>query len=207
MNAEDYFQLPPSLIAFAELFRSDSYPWDWIRQVQPALALERFIPKRTTIPDSFQIHGFAYFHPSVSFPAFGCLNGPAWLGEGVVLEPGVLIKGNVIIGAGCTVGAGAILENCLLLENVRVSPRALIADSVLGNGTFIGVGASVIAQRMAATRFPETGVLGVSSLEALGSVLGDNVEIGHHALITPGSVLKPHTQVQNGAVFSAPLPH
>ena len=189
MNAEDYFHLPPSLTVFAEFFRHDSFPWDWIRQVAPALEVERFIPKRNIMPNGFQLRGFAYIHPSVSLPLFGSLEGPAWLGEGVVLEPGVVLKGNVIIGAGCSVGAGAIMENCLLLERVRVSPRA-----------------SLIAQRMAASKLPETGALNFSSLEALGCVIGDMVEIGHHSVITPGSVIGPKTRVRNGVVYSAQLP-
>ena len=206
MNAEDYFHLPPSLTVFAEFFRHDSFPWDWIRQVAPALEVERFIPKRNIMPNGFQLRGFAYIHPSVSLPLFGSLEGPAWLGEGVVLEPGVVLKGNVIIGAGCSVGAGAIMENCLLLERVRVSPRALITDSVIGNDAFVGVGASLIAQRMAASKLPETGALNFSSLEALGCVIGDMVEIGHHSVITPGSVIGPKTRVRNGVVYSAQLP-
>jgi NDP-sugar pyrophosphorylase family protein len=206
MNAEDFFQLPLSLKAFAEFFRTDVFPWDWIRQVGPALDMERFVPKRSAIPDGFQTKGFAYLHPSVSFPLFGSLEGPAWLGEGVVLEPGVVLRGNVIIGAGCTVGAGAVLENCLLLEGVRVSPQALIADSVVGNGSFIGVGTSIIARRLTASARSESTALGFASLEALGSVIGDRAELGHHSLIMPGSVLTPDTRVPDGMVYSSPLP-
>lgn len=207
MNARDFFQLPPSLMAFTEFFHADSFPWDWIRQVGPALEMERFVPRRSMMPEGFQTKGFSYSHPSVKFPLFGSMEGPAWLGEGVVLEPGVVLKGHVIIGAGSTIGAGAVLENCLLLEDVRVSPRALVADSVVGNGAFIGTGSSLIPRRMTPARPSEAGVLGFPSLESLGSVLGDMVEIGHHTLITPGSVLVPHTRVSDGIVFSSPLRH
>lgn len=210
MNAEEFFQLPPSLLPFAEAFLPDAFPWDWIRRIQPALEQERFVPKRGAVPEGFQMRGFAYIHPSVSFPLFGALEGPCWLAEGVVLEPGVVLKGNVILGAGCTVGSGAVLENCLLLEHVRISARALVVDSVVGNHAFLGVGASVLSHRLEVggvlKRESAVGAVGPVPFETLGSVLGDGVVVGHHALIRPGSVLPPDTRVAEASVFHAPLP-
>ena len=38
MKASEFFALPPSLALFAKHFRADVPPWEWLKQIAPALA-------------------------------------------------------------------------------------------------------------------------------------------------------------------------
>ncbi len=77
-----------------------------------------------------------WVHPSASLG--GCRpSGPAWVGEGAVLEPGAQLGELVSVGPAARVGAGARLERVAVLDGAAVPPGTLLADAVVAPGEVV----------------------------------------------------------------------
>ncbi|MGH7831928.1 MAG: acetyltransferase [Candidatus Binatia bacterium] len=99
--------------------------------------------QRKALYDSFKkaafeipilIHPSAYVDPS------------ATLGEGCVVCMGSLIGTDVTVGSNSIVNSGAIVDHeCRLENDVHIAPGVRLAGRVaIGEGTFVGIGATVI---------------------------------------------------------------
>ncbi|HLP03270.1 MAG TPA: UDP-N-acetylglucosamine diphosphorylase [Opitutaceae bacterium] len=207
MKASDFFTLPPSLAAFAPFFAADAHPWEWLKQIGPALAAADFTGGQT-IPPGVHAEGQVFVHPTAQLPAYATLIGPIWIGPETKLLPGCYLRGNVIVGARCTVGHNAELKNALLMDRVQVPHRPYVGDSILGNAAHLGAGAVLsnlrLDQQPITVRLPsgtfETG------LRKFGAILGDAAEVGCNAVLQPGTLLGPRALVMPTMAFGGYLP-
>jgi hypothetical protein len=101
VQASDFFALPPSLARFAPFFPAGAAPWEWLKQIGPALAGADLRASEVQIPPGIRVEGSVWLHPTVKLPAYATLIGPAWIGAKTELRPGAFIRGNVIVGEGC----------------------------------------------------------------------------------------------------------
>src|SRR5580698_7078890 len=101
LKASDLFTLPPSLALFRGFFAADAAPWDWVKQVGPALAAHPFGAAPSDVPAGVHIEGNVFLGEGVVLPAQATILGPAWIGTGCQIRPGAYIRGNVIAGEGC----------------------------------------------------------------------------------------------------------
>jgi mannose-1-phosphate guanylyltransferase len=62
------------------------------------------------------------------------LSGPAWVGEGAVLEAGVRLGAAVSVGPGARVGAGASLLRVAVLDGAEVPAGARLVDALVAPG-------------------------------------------------------------------------
>ena len=191
MNAAEYFTLPPSLVVFASPFEADALPWEWIKQIAPALQSYRFEEELPTVPSGVSIEGHVYIHPTVKLPSYATIIGPAWIGPHTEIRPGAYIRGNVIIGADCVIGNACEFKNCLLMDRVQVPHFSYVGDSILGNEAHLGAGVICSNLRLDQQEqivhheemFYETG------LRKFGAILGDGAEVGCNAVLMPGTIL------------------
>jgi UDP-N-acetylglucosamine diphosphorylase / glucose-1-phosphate thymidylyltransferase / UDP-N-acetylgalactosamine diphosphorylase / glucosamine-1-phosphate N-acetyltransferase / galactosamine-1-phosphate N-acetyltransferase len=209
MKASDFFSLPTSLAPFAEHFRPDVAPWDWLKQIGPALAaLADASELPAERPPGVHFEGKVWLHPTVKLPAYATILGPAWIGAHTEIRPGAFIRGNVIVGEKCVLGNACEFKNCLLMDNVAVPHFNYVGDSILGNRAHFGAG--VICSNLRLDQQPvvvrteertyETG------LKKFGAILGDEAEVGCNAVLNPGSVLGRRALVTPTIAFSGYLP-
>jgi NDP-sugar pyrophosphorylase family protein len=207
MKASDFFTLPESLASFATFFPANVAPWEWLRQIGPALKAQEFTGGKD-LPPGVHAEGPVFIHPTAQLPHTATLIGPVWIGPEAKLLPGCFLRGNVIVGARCTVGHNAEIKNSLLLDGVQVPHRPYIGDSVLGNGAHLGAGVVLsnlrLDQKPIVLRLP-TGVF-ETGLRKFGAILGDNAEIGCNAVLRPGTLLGPRALVMPTMAFGGYLP-
>ena len=208
MPASDYFALPPSLAVFAPHFRAESAPWDWLREIVPALAAQPFADPLPPRPPGVQITGPVYLHPTVRLPHTATIIGPAWIGEGSEIRPGAIIRGHVIAGARCVLGNSCEFKHCLLLDDVQVPHFSYVGDSILGNGAHLGAGAILsnlrLDQKSVIVRTPDGAI--DTGLKKFGAILGDRAEVGCNAVLNPGTLLGKRALVMPSIAFSGYLP-
>lgn len=70
---------------------------------------------------------------------------PAFVGDGVRIDPSASIGPNVVIGDGCEIGAGAVVCDAVLWDGVRVAANAHVSDAILASTVAIGERAVVSA--------------------------------------------------------------
>ncbi len=208
MKASDFFALPPSLARFAPFFPADLGPWEWLKQIGPALAgvvAESSGPK---IPPGVHVEGKVWIHPSVKLPAYATIIGPVYLGANTQIRPGAFIRGQVIAGEGCVLGNASEFKNCLLLDGVQAPHFNYVGDSILGNGAHLGAGAICsnlrLDQAEVVLRLPAGPVH--TGLKKFGAVLGDRAEVGCNAVLNPGTLLGPRALVMPCTAFGGFLP-
>ncbi len=210
MNAQQLFELPPSLRYFQVFFTPEVAPWEWIKAIKPALASVDFksLPKRADIPSGVSISGDVYIDPTVKLPPFARIEGPAWIGEGTEIRPGAYIRGQVIIGAGCVVGNSCEYKNSLLLDKVQSPHYNYVGDSLLGNGSHLGAGVICsnlrLDQKIVQAYVP--GGRTDTGMRKLGAILGDYAEVGCNASLQPGTILGKYAVVMPVMAFGGYLP-
>ena len=208
MKASEFFALPTSLARFARFFPADGAPWEWLKQIGPALEAAQFEASDLKIPAGVQVTGRVWLHPTVKLPAFAVIQGPAYIGAGTDIRPGAFIRGNVITGEGCVLGNSCEFKNCLLLDGVQVPHFNYVGDSILGNRAHLGAGAICsnlrLDQREVMIKLP-SGPVG-TGLKKFGAVLGDRAEVGCNAVLNPGALLGPRALVMPCVSFDGYLP-
>ncbi len=134
-----------------------------------------------------------------------------------ILEQGVVIKGPAIIGKNCFVAAHAYIRGPVWLgERVKIGPgteikqSALFSDSAFAHFNYIGdsiIGSFVNfeAGSIAANHFNERPNKSIcvavhgqridTGCEKFGALVGDQCKIGANAVLSPGTILSPHTIV------------
>ncbi len=208
MQAADFFALPPSLAAFAAAFRPEVAPWDWIKQIGPALQAHRFDGALPKLQPGVHVEGFVHLDPTVKLPPQATIIGPAWIGPRTEIRPGAFIRGNVIVGADGVLGNACEFKNCLLLDRVQVPHFSYVGDSVLGNGAHLGAGVICsnlrLDQQEVVVRLPAGPV--ATGLRKFGAILGDEAEVGCNAVLQPGTLLGRRSLVMPLTPFGGILP-
>ena len=209
MKAFEFFTLPPSLAAFASFFAAEAAPWEWLRQIGPALAAWRFeSPPLISKPAGVHLEGPVYLHPTVKLPPYAVIIGPVWIGPNTEIRAGALVRTNVIVGAGCVLGNACEYKNCLLMDDVQTPHYNYVGDSILGNGAHFGAGVICsnlrLDQRDVVVRTADSAV--DTGLRKLGAIVGERAEVGCNAVLNPGSLLGPRALVMPTVAFSGYLP-
>ena len=208
MKASDFFALPPSLARFAPFFPADVAPWEWLKNIGPALEAAQFAANEVRIPPGVHVEGRVWLHPSVKLPAYATIIGPVWIGANTQIRPGAFIRGNVITGEKCVLGNASEFKNCLLLDSVQAQHFNYVGDSLLGNGAHLGAGVICSNLRLdqgeVMVKLPGGPV--PTGLRKFGAVLGDKAEVGCNAVLNPGTLLGPRALVTPCTSFSGYLP-
>ncbi len=140
--------------------------------------------------------------------AYSVVEGPVWLGEGVVVGPQSHIRSYTVMHDGAEVGAFVEVKASVLLENVKAKHLAYIGDSVVGEGSNIAAG-TVIANLRHDSRAVKScsgGRVVNTGLRKLGAVLGAWVKTGVNSSVSPGTRIGPCSWLEEGAVARHDVP-
>lgn len=107
------------------------------------------------------------------------------------------IRGGVIVGKKCVIGNSCELKNCIIFDNCQIPHFNYIGDSIMGYHSHIGAGVIVTNLKSDKTNITikfdneviETG------LRKMGSIIGDNVEIGCNSTLFPGTIIYSNTNI------------
>ncbi len=207
VKASDFFALPNSLAVFRSFFPPDTAPWEWLKQIGPALDVHLHAPRTPKIPAGIHVEGRVHIDPSVTLPGHATIIGPAWIGAGTEVRPGAFIRGNVIVGEGCILGNASEFKNCLLMDEVQAPHFNYVGDSILGNRAHLGAGAICSNYRLDHKDVPVHLPSGTvdTGLRKFGAILGDEAEVGCNAVLNPGTLLGPRSLVMPAMSFGGVL--
>ncbi len=206
LKSSDFFALPPSLALFRAFFAAEAPPWEWVKQIGPAVAAHKFGPA-PKVPAGVHIEGNVFLGEGVSLPGHATIIGPVWIGAGTQIRPGAFIRGNVITGEGCVLGNSSEFKNCLLMDGVQAPHFNYVGDSILGNKAHLGAGAICSNLRLDQKNVYvqlETGPVD-TGLKKFGAILGDSAEVGCNAVLNPGTFLGRRSLVMPAIAFGGIL--
>lgn len=184
----------PAHTEHSEIFDGVRYPWEIIPLIQEYL---EYAKDSFAIDASVDASHASYLGKNIAIGAGTIIepgvviHGPAIIGKNCRIRTGAYIRGNVIIGDNCIIGNSTEIKNSLLCNDVAAPHFNYIGDSVLGYKVHLG--ASVVISNLktppseiTVTTLEQTFKTG---LQKFGAAIGDNTEIGAHAVLNPGTII------------------
>lgn len=150
------------------------------KQVWLALSnIEKYLRKKIII------------HPSVIIEPYVHIIGPVFIGKNTTLRSGAYIRENVIIGEKCIIGHASEIKNSIILSNSVTAHFNYVGDSIVGRNVNIAGSASFANLRLdrqkVTVKLKEEKI--PTNLDKFGAVIGDNTQIGMHAVLNPGTII------------------
>lgn len=123
--------------------------------------------------------------------------GPCIIDDDCQIRVNAFIRGNVIIGKGAVVGNSSEVKNSILFDEAKIPHFNYIGDSILGHKAHFGAGSltSNVKSDESIVKVTLNGNKYDTNMKKIGSVVGDNVEIGCNAVLTPGVVIGRNSTV------------
>lgn len=119
------------------------------------------------------------------------IRGPCIIGNNCTIRHGAYLRGDVLIGDNCVVGHDTEIKNTIFLNNVQAGHFNYIGDSILGNNVNLGAGAKCANLRLDHKEIYVIieGEKIATGRRKLGSIIGDNSQLGCNCVANPGTIL------------------
>jgi NDP-sugar pyrophosphorylase family protein len=145
------------------------------------------------------LQGQVYISEGVTIEPTAMIQGPTYIGPGSEIRHGAYIRGTTYIGKDCVVGHTTEVKGSCFLDGAKAGHFAYVGDCVLGREVNLGAGTKIANLRLKQDEVyykdPSTGLRMPSGLRKFGAILGDHVQTGCNSVLSPGSLLLPHTGV------------
>ena len=170
------------------LFKKKQYPWEVIIDLDKEIIS---LGKNLSKDEYDEIKENVWVSKQTTIHENAIIDAPAIIGKNTELRPGAWIRGNVIIGNNCIIGNSTEVKNSILFNYVGASHFNYIGDSIIGYNTHLGAGSitSNIRLDRKNIKIKYMDKLIDTNMLKLGAVIGDNVEIGCHCVINPGTII------------------
>jgi len=128
------------------------------------------------------------------------IKGPALIGKGCEIRQGAYLRGNVVVGDHCVIGHNTEIKNSILMDYTEAGHFNYIGDSIIGSYVNLGAGSRLANLEFRSSEnkrdmlFPRI-LMEVDGKEIhtgrskFGAVLGDYVEVGCNAVLSPAVLL------------------
>ena len=191
LNCKFLFSFSSAL--FESIFSNFDYPWQIVPHIKEITErmIERGIDGYSLLCDGILIGKDARIAPSA------LITPPAIIGHNTEIRHGAYIRGSVIIGEMCVIGNSSEVKNSIIMDRSEIPHFNYVGDSVLGEHAHLGAGAicsNLRSDRQAVKIKVGSGYID-TGFRKLGAILGDNVEIGCGAVLSPGTVVGKNTSV------------
>lgn len=177
-----------------ELFEKTEYPWE----VLPMIG--EFIKKIgvTLSKDEYEKVGDNIWIAKTAIVASSAeIKGPAIIGKNAEIRHCAFIRGNAIVGESAVVGNSTELKNVILFNKVQVPHYNYVGDSILGYKSHMGAGsiASNLKSDKSLVTIHYKGNNIETHIKKMGTILGDEVEVGCGSVLNPGTIIGKKTNI------------
>ncbi len=119
------------------------------------------------------------------------IKGPAIIGRNCQIRHNAYLREDVIVGDNCVVGNSCELKNVMLFNNCQVPHFNYVGDTILGHKSHLGAGVTISNVKLDKSNVTVEidGKPLDTGLRKFGALVGDQVEIGCHTVLNPGSIL------------------
>lgn len=140
-----------------------------------------------------QIEKYVWIHKTASIDFTTKLIGPLIIGRNSILRFSSFIRGNVIIGDNVVIGNSVEIKNSIIFDEVKIPHLSYVGDSIIGYSSHIGAGTILSNCRLDKKKIKVNNIS--TNLNKLGSILGENVEIGCSSVLNPGTIIFENTRI------------
>jgi NDP-sugar pyrophosphorylase family protein len=173
------------------LFEQTTYLWEILPKIKDYLQRQLKPANLGTLIGKPFIGENVFIGKGTTIEEGAMIKGPAWIGEGCELRKGCYIRENVIIGNGVVIGNSSEIKNALIFDEAQIPHFNYVGDSILGFRAHLGAGAILSNVRLDRGEVIVTAESQkiATGLKKFGAILGDRVEVGCNAVLSPGSII------------------
>ena len=140
-----------------------------------------------------------YISEGAKVEPYAMINGPCFLAPGAVVRHAAYLRGYVYAAKGAVIGHTTEVKESFFFPEAKAAHFAYIGNSVLGSHVNLGAGVKIanlkLRKDIVSITHPELNKPQSTGLKKMGAIIGDNVQIGCNAVLSPGSLLLPGTGV------------
>lgn len=172
----------------------DGRPWDVVQQAASLIQSAIY-----QLDQGYEICGDIAVHCTATVEDGAVLKGPAIIGPGCFVAATAYLRGGIYLGENCIVGPACELKTSFMFPGSKIAHLNFVGDSLLGSRVNVEAGAIIANYRNELTEKQIRIVVGDDVVETgtdkFGCLVGDDVRIGANAVIAPGALLPPETEV------------
>jgi NDP-sugar pyrophosphorylase family protein len=208
---EDFFDLKH--FTFADIFDDVEYVWESIRRIVAFISqragVSRAIGLGTLIHEAAILDGGPIeFGRDCIVEGGAYIRGPALFGNRVTVRHGAYVRGNLLAGDDCVIGHATEIKDTILLDGAKAPHFAYVGNSILGNRVNLGAGTKLSNLKIIPSNIlvRALGKVVDTGLHKLGSIVGDDTEIGCNCVLNPGLLIGPRSVVYPNTNISGYVP-
>lgn len=185
------------------------YPWHLfnMRDYLFKKYLKKSVGKNAKIAGSAEIIGNVSVGDNVTIMEKAVIKGPCYIGNNVFIGNNAILRGGVNIEDNCAVGANMELKNSLIMDS-STTHSGFMGDSIVGRNCKIAAGfynANVRLDRESIKAVVK-GERVDTKLKSLGSLIGDNSNIGIKVSTMPGIIIGKNVVVGASTTVMSNIP-
>ena len=170
-------------------------PWE-ITGNLAAILLERI----TQLSDEYAINDGVAIHQTAHVEQGAILKAPAIVSEHCFIGANAYLRGGVYLGNSVRIGTGCEIKTSLVFGDSAIAHFNFIGDSIIGSHVNFEAGS------ITANHYNErenkwiaviyNGTIIQTGVVKFGALVGDHSKIGANAVLSPGTILPPHSIVK-----------
>ncbi|MBP6218524.1 MAG: hypothetical protein KA436_08060 [Oligoflexales bacterium] len=181
----------------------------WLEELLHELGVKSSLLNHGEVSPQAAIEGSVYIAKGAIVEPFAYIKGPAYIGPEAKVRHGAFIRDGAYIGKKAVVGHTTEVKGSVFFDGAKASHFAYVGDSILGCKVNLGAGTKLANLKLKADEIyyldPQTGLRCASGLRKFGSILGDGAQTGCNSVLSPGSLLLPHTHIYPAVHFHGTL--
>ena len=128
--------------------------------------------------------------------------GPVIIGKNCSIGPNTTILPSTAVGDNCSISSFTEIENSIIMNDTRIGAGSYISNSIIGSNNIIGP--HFVTEVGKNLNIEMKGIL--HHADELGSVAGDNNNIGHAVLVRAGKMISRGCTIDSGAKILRDIP-
>ena len=187
-------------------WRDVVYPWNLLNANEEILKklekkVEGIVEKNTSI------NGNVIIGKDTKIMSGSYIQGPVVIGNNCKIGPNCYIRPYTTIGNNCHVGNACEVKNSIILDKTNVPHQNYIGDSIIAENCNFGAGSKV-----ANLRFDKKNISVIlngnkisTGRRKLGTIVGDNVQIGINSMLNVGSIVGNDCSIGLGSIVDGEI--
>jgi glucose-1-phosphate thymidylyltransferase len=157
---------------------------------------------KAKIEDCVSIKGSVSIGKNTTIRAGSYIVGPVVIGDNCDIGPNVVILPSTSISNNVSIASFSYIKNSILMQDVRVSTHSNISSSVIGSNVITGP--NFITEEGEKLHIILENEL--NEAEKLGTVIGDDTDIGGNVLVRAGKMVSSNCRISSGKTIAEDVP-
>ena len=202
----DLFELKQT--SHRSLFEGCNYAWEALNRIAPYIKANLHPGLNNRCEGSAFIGDQVYIGEGTVVEDGAMIKGPAIIGRNCQIRHNAYLRENVIVGDGCVVGNACELKNVLLFNECIVPHFNYVGDSILGYQAHLGAGVKISNVKLVPgnVMVEIEGVPFDTGLRKFGALVGDHVDVGCNAVLSPGTIIGRRSVIYPNVHWRSILP-